>query len=407
MLYQRMDFHSERELEGALIRLCDDLKWLYRPPIIGDPRLPFMQKFKDELKQVATGRPGREGRGNAIYRRLMTAQQDFEGYVKSGDYIKALERINLILLTCEYEFPETWLYYPYITKAVCQIVLGRVRQALITIKPLFRHPNKDENLYGILGDIRDREGNHQAALRSYETALQFDPDDTDLCAHVLLQRIHLGKPVMEHEFLWIDDSSNRTKQDRRRLKAVQAIVLAYTNRLEEAKEVFWDLLLDADPEDIEMGHVIQCVELFAQNGQPRLAERLLNLSERLFSKHTAFVEYRAQCFLRSGDTEHALTYYRRLVTWHPDGVRYRVELAKLYWLSGRTQEAQAVCARVLKEGRLPRSPLDFYYTGLATGYWEQSSALSMIFCGPATGGRNTTVRCWPNLRSWSTLLRVL
>jgi tetratricopeptide (TPR) repeat protein len=365
MLYQQVDFQSGRALEAALIRLCDDLERPYRPPYIGDPRLPFMNKFRDELEQVTTVRLGREGRENAIYRRLMEAQQDFEECVKWGDYKVALERITFILLTCEYEFPKSRLYYPYITKAVCQIATGQVHQALRTIKPLLGHPDKDENLYGLLGYIWNHEGEYQLALRSYQIALQCAPDDAALRAHVLLHRMLLNIPIEDADLFSVDDSPNRTLHDCQRLKAVRALALAKLGRLEEAKRTILELLVEADPEDIEHNQIIHFAELFAQHGQPRLAEKLLTLSERLFGEQAGFVEYRARRFLQLGDAERALSYYQRLVTWHPHSGRYRIEEAKMYWLLGRTQEAQALCTEVLKDGRLPRNASDFYYTGLA------------------------------------------
>jgi tetratricopeptide (TPR) repeat protein len=365
IIHYRVHFASPGSLERALKRLCDDFHVPYMPPILGDARLPFMKRFHDELQSKIPHRKGREGRENSVYRRLMQVQQEFEVAVKARDYPKALERIQFIIISCEHEFPRTPFYYPYIVKGVCEICMGRMIEATETLKRITSHPLLDENAFGAMGYIKYQQGAYHDAMLYYREASRRDPADAAALYGEVMNAILCGEPIdVDLVFSKLEHSRIQVPDDRCKIKTLKALALAYSHRLQEAKQLFLTLINDAR---VEPETLINFAGVLIDLGEEKEALTMLKSFESRFSDSTAFLYYLTQLSSELGEISNSLHYLDILTMRHPKDRKYWITKAILLWRVDNHAEAQKVAAEVLNSRNfsLPETADDFYYDGFA------------------------------------------
>jgi tetratricopeptide (TPR) repeat protein len=385
IIHYRVQFASPGSLERTLKRLCDDLHVPYMPPILGDTRLPFMKRFHAELRSKIPYRKGREGRENSIYRRLLQVQQEFEVAVKARDYLMALERINFIIMSCEYEFPRTRFYYPYIVKAVCEICMGRMIEALETLKRITAHPLLDENAFGAMGYIKYQQGAYHDAMLYYREASRRDPDDAAALYGEIMNAILCGEPInVDSVFSRLENSRIQLPDDRGKIKTLKALALAYSHRLQEAKQVFLSLIGDAR---VEPETMINFAGVLINLGEAKEALTMLKSCESRFSDSTAFLYYLTQLSSELGEISDSFHYLDVLTMRHPKDRKYWIKKATLLWRAGNAAEAQKIAAQVLnsREFPLPETADDFYHDGFANWILQRPELANYDFSRSGKG----------------------
>jgi tetratricopeptide (TPR) repeat protein len=357
-----MNLDSRARLGEAVYALC---RAIGVEPVtfpVQDPRLPFMDRFTAEIKGRFAGRPDRE---IGIYRRLERLELEFQEAFEVGDYPAALGRIGYFVHTCEYEFQQERFYYPYLVKAVCQVCCGRVAQAWETLDDVQGHPMLDENLFGLKGYIRQRQGAYREALAYYREAARRDPEDPAARAGMLMNALLCGERVDLKEVLSLEKSALITDpEDRAKVRALEAFAMASLGLSHDAEARFRELIAEgrAAPDlVVSLAHVLMDLR------RPREAVLLLEENHVRFPADGNLLHALASLCHAMGDWKVAIRHFGNLIAAHPDKRQYRVDAAQVHWTAGDRAAAAKTVEPILdgKSFPLPASVADFYYDGFA------------------------------------------
>lgn len=362
LCHLQVDMTSWSSLEKALVDLCRNLGVRYLPLPIEDPRLPFMDKFLEEVKDVCSRHPDHE---RAVYSRLMLVLDEFVKAFRAGDFQKALGRIYYVIYCSAYEFPdEKQVYYPCIVKGICEIACGQLTRAAETLNGLLEHPRRDENVYGAMGYVCHHQGRYSEALDYYRQALALCPKDPAAKAGVLLNALLCDKPVdVEGYARQIDLGAIADAGDRIKLRALLAFALAKTGRAEEADREFEALLHEGA---ITADILVNCARNLKQKKEPARARDLLARFPEHFCDDNLLHLLASLC-CQVGDLEASLRHFQTLLERCPHVRQYRIDMAQVLWHADRREEAVQVCMPMLDRVRfpLPHTPADFYCDGFA------------------------------------------
>jgi len=359
---------SRTDFEEMILGLCRDMGVPYSPLIMAHPHLPFMDRFSAEIANLLSKRPEHE---NATQRKLMQIQQDFEAAYERGDYVRALSLISYFVLTCEYEFPEERLYYPYVVKGVCEISRGRLLEATQTFRGLMNHPKLDENVYGALGHIKHEQGAYREALEYYRIAEAMDPADPAAKAGVLANAVMCGETVDIDEFYGrIKEGGISWDEDRIKIDTLMAHALAVNNRLDEAARILETLIREGEITSKITVNLAQVLKMKGQTGQ---GLSLLRKYEDVFPDDPDYLHALASFFFYMRDHKNANDTFTRLVDKFPYVRQYRIDAAQARWISGDREEARRIVEPVLNTKIFPppETENDYFCDGFANWFHER------------------------------------
>ena len=368
--YYEVDFSSKKDMEAAIYRICLDMDIPYMPLPVEDSRLPFMQKFEDELAREV---PAHSERTNSIHCRLHHALINFTVSFESGDYRQAANAMGFFISTCEYEFPKKKFYYSYIVKAVCLMSMGDWAEAQEILFALLRHEGVDENAFGALGYIKQHQGCYEEAASFYMEALRRDSKDPAAASGVLINNVLCGNLQAIEEYLAImeNGASEQPVRDRIKIDKVKAHALAAIGRSLEAGAIWLRLVAEgaAEPADaINLSRVL--VDLNRHEDGIRILETFhTNYPESLELLHQL-----ATLYWLVGRQKDAVHHFESLIEKSPNNFQYRYDHLYSLWKSGQKEPACTAAQQFLHIG-LPNGTDDFFRIGFANwvlGHEERS-----------------------------------
>ncbi len=353
---------SRDSIEDAIQRLCADMGVSYVPPMLDDPRLPFLERLD---REIADKCPRRDERQIGVARRLEQVRNELVHAIEEGDYDRALQRSAYFTATCEYEYPGQRFYYPYIVQAVCLISCGNLPKAMDVLNALNDHPLCDESLYGALGFIRQQQGAHREALGYYREAMRRDPADPAAKCGVLINATLCNETVDVAQLLReVNPDEIPVPGDRVKVLETKALVLAALDRTDEARVIYENLAADGS---VTADGVLNFVMLLCRQGRFDAAYDLMRRFAQRFDGHANYVHYRATLCFRMGRLDEAAGHLETLVARHPANRQYRTDLAQMEMCRGRPARAETLVRPLLdrRQTPLPERADDFYYDGFA------------------------------------------
>lgn len=360
LCYYKVNFSSPKDMEAAIYRICLDMAVPHVPLPVEGSRLPFMQKFEDEL---ACEVPANSERTNSIHCRLHHALINFTVSFESGDYRQAANAMEFFISTCEYEFPKKKFYYPYIVKAICLMSLGDWTEAQEILFALLRHEGVDENAFGALGYIKQHQGCYEEAASYYREALMRDSKDPAAASGVLINNVLSGNLQAIEKYLAImeNGASEQPVRDRIKIDKVKAHALAVVGRSREA-EVIWQRLVAegvAEPSDaINLSRVL--VDLKRHEDGIRILERFL----ASYPGSLELLHRLATLYWLTGRQEEAVVYFKSLIEKSPNNFQYRYDHLYSLWKMGQKEPACTAAQQFLHLG-FPNGTDDFFRIGFA------------------------------------------
>jgi len=353
---------SRSAVEDVVLELCGDMQIDYVPPPTEDPRLPFMDRFDNEVTDRYAHRTERD---YAVYVRLMHVRNDFLEAFESGDLASALKHITFFANLCEYELPQERFYYPYIVKAVCQILCGRLEEATRTVIPLRDHDDLDGNWFAALGCISHREGAYHEARDLYAAASRLNPSSAAAEAGWLMNAVLSGERVPNAKKVLRDIENGKlvVDEDRVKVRALKAFALANMGRSREAERLFRSLVAE---NQVNADILVNFADCLVRLGRRRHARDLLEAHYRRFPDAN-LLHWLASLTFQLCDFDRAAKHFAVLVREYAPVRQYWVDAAQAFWRNGLHAQARDLCARLL-HGRIfppPMAARDFFHDGFA------------------------------------------
>ncbi len=363
MRFYKVDILSRQELEDVLIFICERLGISYRPLLMGDEKLPFMESLVAEMKNKC---PQKAERDIGVYRRVMQILQDFQAFYETVDYTRALEKATFLVLTLEQEFAENSFYYPYIVQAVCLISCGHLTQAAETLNKIWESPMLDENAFAAMGYIRYQQGEFQEALEFYLKAREYDQQDPAARSWVAKTSLLLGIPV-DVESLFDAETTAKIsdEQDKKDFCVLKAQALANMNRFAEAEQIYAELLQHGVQ---EAGVIINYAYVLIESGKQQQALAELEKYRLTVEKNNPDYFHLLAClYFLLQKPKKAAKRFQTLIRQWPDNRRYRLDAAQVFCRLGDCDQARDVLAPLIRDPSfpLPATEHDFYCDGFA------------------------------------------
>jgi tetratricopeptide (TPR) repeat protein len=366
--YRPIEFGSAQQLENTLIGLCKDLHVAHIGLITTDRHLPFMDRFEKEIAQKVPFDPQRD---NAVYGNLHRILADFNTRYEDGCYADALARMTYFTLQCEYEFPHERFYYPYVVKAVCEILCGRLVTGSETLNGLLDHPMLDENVFGALGYVAQQQGLHDQATAYYMEALRRDPNDAAARSGVVANALLCRQPdALEDILAAMTDEDVESPVDRWKVQAVKAFAFGKLGRWADADILYRRILTQGLYDARLVANYADMLEEWGQFACSRdhyLRAREVLLDANIHFPDELILSRLASLCCITGDRAGAERHYRDLIERFPNSRHYRYEAAYALWHLKQQGEARNIAVGILDGSLfdLPRAPDDFYYCGFA------------------------------------------
>ena len=360
--YYEVDFSSMKEIEEAINRVCLDMDITYVPLPVEDYRLPFMQKFEDELAREV---PAHFERTNSIHRRLHDALISFIVSFESGDYRQSANTMEFFISTCEYEFPEKHFYYPYIVKALCLMAMGDWTESQALLHGLLNHKNVkvDENVFGALGYIKQHQGCYEEAAAYYKEALNRDCNDPAAASGVLINNVLSGNLRAIEEFIDIMNkgAAEQPVRDRIKIDKVKAFALAAVGRSQEAWAIWQRLVEEGNAEPVDAIN-LSCVLVDMNRHEDGI--RILEQFHDRFPESLELLHRLATLYWLTGRQKVAGNHFKFLIEKAPGNYQYRYDHLFALWKSGQKELAREAAQEFLHLS-LPAGRDDFFSMGLA------------------------------------------
>jgi tetratricopeptide (TPR) repeat protein len=362
-LFGELDPGDRRKYEEAIALVCRRLNWPYTPPFLGDPRLPFAGRFEREVAGMQKTLP------NAVFVDLMSTINDFVHAYNDGDWPEADRLISHFLLLWRYKVRKPEPYYPKIIQGVCQLHLGRFAEAEETFFEAARHPSRDENCFGGLGQVYVRTRRYVEAQAAFEMALEVCPPDRnwEIRFNILGSRLESGSGSGDAGLFDEVDLASATPDDRKRILTLKGIFLLQQGRAEAALEEFESLYSGQTADPVAAAYRAMALERL---GRIREAIVLLRQETRRLDD-TNLYHRLADLLLKAGEVSAALSIYReKLCTPERRKRQYLVEYARILVTTRRDPDGQVVpelCKTALSRASMgyPQTNEDFFYDGFA------------------------------------------
>lgn len=358
--YFEVSLVRRADWEQAIARICQSLGIEYRALPTEDPRLPFMDRFDQELNE---SRMRDEERHDSVYIRLGHVRTQFVVAFENGDYSVALRLIDFFLGTCDCEFEDRgFLLYPAIAKVVCLIALGRYPEALDLAFSLNPTERNDETLFGMVGYIHQQQGAYGEAARYYQRALDLDPSDPAAASGVVVNKTLLNDISGLDAVLQILSSGTfYTEEDRQRAQVIQAHALAVCGRVMEAVDLF-ETLSSQGIDDPNL--YINFARSLVDSRRVVDAVRILKLGIEVCQNPLEIYKWKMQLHLMCEVFLEALATMREALEHYPENRELQHYLQICFVKSGLLHEARTAAAEFLA-GLQPVGNNEFYYAGFA------------------------------------------
>lgn len=181
------------------IKMCQVASQPYLPPIQPHPMLPFWEKFRMEVFDLA--------HKNRDHVDLMRILGEFNEYYQRGNAQQALTLIRLFIDNARYLVKEYQPFYPLLVRAVCETETESYEEALKSYKEAgMIHPD-DQDVTGGMGTIYFKQGKYQEALSCFERILTNPAEDQKVNARInaIITRQAMGKVISESDVKFLSE----------------------------------------------------------------------------------------------------------------------------------------------------------------------------------------------------------
>lgn len=343
--------------EEAVEKICRRLGVRYTPPYLGDLRLPFSERFMKEVRELNLP--------IALYGELMLIVDDFTRKFAAGDWLESERLISYFQMMAQYKLPNLKMYYPEIIKGVCELQMGRFRDAEETFLQATRHSRPDENAFGGLGQVYFRQHRYEEALAAYQRARKMCPKGKDLevRVNILATQVQMGLKVDDPAVLDEVDWDNQAPDDWVNMMNLKGILRFKKGDYEPAVQVFEEMrrrgLYDAT------SAVYHCLALKEERRYEEAIDILRTEAER--SEDPSLYHHLADLCVSRGRMSEALDIYRNKLCRNQTTRPYMVEYARVLKTMGDRKAFKEICEKVLRRDffKPPSTSEDFYYDGFA------------------------------------------
>jgi tetratricopeptide (TPR) repeat protein len=359
LVHLEYDANNPKQYEEIITRICRFMEVSYFPPFPGDLRLPFSDKFQNELKEF-------KGIPIAQYEELMLIINDFTVKFSESNWLSAYELISYFIMASNYKVPEKQIYYPHIVKGVCEIHLGRFIEAEETFKEAAKHPNADENSFSGLGQIYFRQRRYEEAFVNFQKALDICSSEfqLEIIVNIISTLIEKGESVENIDLLDKFDLSKMSADEKTNILNMKGIFYYKKRDFNNALKVFENMYKN------NLGDIPTITYYFLtlkEIGRYNEALTLLK-TEAEKTNNTNLYHHLADFYLQTGKVIQCLDIYINVLCKPDKRTRqYMVEYARILKYNGNKDRTRDICGMVLdhKYFNYPKTKEDFYYDGFA------------------------------------------
>jgi tetratricopeptide (TPR) repeat protein len=364
--YRIRRFRPEGGVEPIVAELCRDLALDYRPMLPEDRRFPLLARFQSEIGNTA---PLAGDRDNAVYVRLHTAIGSFREAFDAAQFTRASDVMAYVIGICEYEFAGDTFYYPYLVRAVCALLQGRLLEASAVLEKLSDHPRSDEHYLALQGMLSFQRGAYHEAQSWFERAAKAaadrGADDLSPLAWLLQTHLHTGAPIQLGGLIQrLDEAEGADTTERLNVRKLAAFAEARLGSQARAAERLRALVND--------GHATADVltslaGVLDELGEARAARELLQSHLHGNADQPLYRQALGSLCYRTGRAEEALAHFRALVEREPAVRQFYYDAMLVAHSLGHDGEARDLASRILdrKTFPLPATPDDYFIDGLA------------------------------------------
>lgn len=230
------------ELEGKGLReflrkfelLCASLGQKYRPAFPMHSRLPFWEKFRDEIMAIMhTG---------ADYSALLAIIGEFNIRYAEEKWSEAQFLIGHFLASAEFRFPGQAFPYALLIKGICELHLQEIEMATRTFRECLKLDPENHNAFGGLGQAAMLDGRYADAVNAFSDALKYCPttDNFDERFNLSAAMVWAGdskNPEIESN-LFDSRAEKLSQEDGSKILSVRGAFLHMQGRNEDAVAIF-------------------------------------------------------------------------------------------------------------------------------------------------------------------------
>ena len=208
----------------------------------------------------------------------------------------------------------------------------------------------------------------QGAIKNFEDALKFMPDDAASMFELSEQYVKAGR--VEDGFLMIKKAAELDPDN----KWYQIRLGLFYRNMEQFDEFIkvYEPLIEKYPDDVNLLTELIDVCLMTENYDKALEK--LNLLEQQAGANTLVNEQRIEIFKRQGKTKDAIVELQRLIEDNPENTRYYHMLAKVYMENKKEKEAVKLYEQIKAI-----DPNDPYINISLLEYYEKNGDLDKAF----------------------------
>ncbi|MBN1927642.1 MAG: TIR domain-containing protein [Prolixibacteraceae bacterium] len=365
--------HENFELQNVttyievLQAVSNRVKIPFIPFVVALPRLPFWQKFRDEVMTLF--------HSNSTHVQLMTVLAKFNQYFKDKNYEVSLKEIRFFTASIYYHLPEEKVVYPFIVKAVNELELGLIEEAEASFQEALNHDPHNADALGGMGMINNYLGSYEKAAEYFEKASihSTDPDQArnervNRITAILSGRLTQQFTPEEQAFISNINLANLKEDEKAFTLKAKAAVYYHTSQFARAVELYQKL--DAEGTLDETGSIAYYYLSVRMAGKPNPQNILIKYIELGKNKNInkdILREYLANFYFDTGAFKKGDALYRNyLLPPHKKSLETMANYALQLYRMNKAQLCNDLCrqATQLEEFSLPRNPAEFYYCGL-------------------------------------------
>ncbi|MGA1876182.1 MAG: tetratricopeptide repeat protein, partial [bacterium] len=372
--YIEIDPDDPESYEDGIMEICSRLKRPYFPPFKSDSRLPLLDRFTGEIRDLNLSPHQYKGFGKVI--------EKFTTAFSQGDWLESENLISYFIKYFQYNIPNIQLYYPLVVKGVCELQLGRFVEAKETFSKAAQHPKADANSFGGLGHVYFRQQRYEEALARYEKALSISPGEEswEIRFNILGIKIQLGLDIDDDMAILEKIEYKKLKPDEL-IKVMNMKGIAFFKKGDylSSLKIFESMHREGhyDATSIcyhhsclrSMGKIREAIELLCTEAE--------HLEKSRSHTYMGFVEdddgitlyhHLADLYIQARMMDQALRIYEdKLCKKQGMDRQFMVEHARILIHVGREEEAMRVCEEVLNRKYFlpPKTSKEFFYDGFA------------------------------------------
>jgi tetratricopeptide (TPR) repeat protein len=378
------------QIEKVVEKICNYLGVKYNSPFMADSRLPFKEKFKEEiLSNISVT--------NSNYNELMTIIDDFFKFYPNN-WLKAWDCISYFIYKWNFLFQENSyypqdeadnktavhnfkndnysgleeasmkeLYYPQIIKGICALQLGKFTEAEEIFLRAAGHAKKNEICFGGLGQVYYRQGRNRKALESYFEALKYSTKGPNLEIKFNILSLQHEMGIMDNVYSDIlDELKNQKLHEDDYIKVLNLEAgLKYQNKLYiEAIAILDKLIKKGIHDETTVIYYYFCLR---ELGKYNEALNFLKKESETRDEEILY-HYLALYYVQLKKINESLVIYeKKLCDFKYRTRRYFVEYARLLKYNKNREKMITTCELVLDHIHFdnPQKPEDYYYDGFA------------------------------------------